>query len=141
MELLESRLRAQFAPDNFPVETSFRRVLSELWARTIDPASKGVLLLVMDISRRAWNGSARAHEFYTEQQQLWSELLLNYLPNKEIVEDVLQSLQGAVLAYLVTGDKKRGMRMLNRLSKQARSETPSSKSPRPSERSRRVSNR
>jgi AcrR family transcriptional regulator len=118
MELLENRLRAQFAPANFPSGTSFQQVLAELWARTTDPASKGVLLLVMDLSRRAWNGSSRAHEFYVEQQRLWMELLLNYLPDKEVVEDVLQSFQGAVLAYLVTGDTERGKRMLNRLSKQ-----------------------
>src|SRR5271170_6425901 len=117
MELLENRLRAQFAPDNFPSGTSFQQVLSDLWARTTDPASKGVLLLVMDPSRRAWNGSGRAHEFYVEQQRLWMELLMNYLPDKEAVEDVLQSFQGAVLAYLVTGDAERGKRMLNRLSK------------------------
>jgi len=117
MELLENRLRAQFAPSNFPSGTSFQQVLAELWARTTNPASKGVLLLVMDLSRRAWNGSSRAHEFYVEQQRLWMELLLNYLPDREVVEDALQSFQGAVLAYLVTGDAERGKRMLNRLSK------------------------
>jgi AcrR family transcriptional regulator len=118
MELLENRLRAQFAPGTFPPGASLQKVVSKLWARTTDPASKGVLLLVMDLSRRAWNGSPRAHEFYVEQQRLWVKLLLNYLPDKEIVEDVLQSFQGAVLAYLVTGDSERGERMLTRLSKQ-----------------------
>ena len=117
MELLENRLRAQFAPNNFPSGISLQQVLSALWTRTTDPASKGVLLLVMDVSRRAWNGSSRAYEFYVEQQRLWVELLLNYLPEKDVVEDVLQSFQGAVLAYLITGDAERGRRMLNRLSK------------------------
>lgn len=117
MELLENRLRAQFAPDNLPANISLQQVLSELWTRTTDPASKGVLLLIMDVSRRAWNGSSRAYEFYIEQQRLWVELLLHYLPEKDVVEDVLQSFQGAVLAYLITGDVKRGRRMLNRLSK------------------------
>jgi AcrR family transcriptional regulator len=117
MELLEDRLRAQFAPDNLPSGISLQQVLSELWTRTTDPASKGVLLLIMDVSRRAWNGSTRAYEFYLEQQRLWVELLLNYLPEKDVVDDVLQSFQGAVLAYLITGDVERGRRMLNCLSK------------------------
>lgn len=117
MELLENRLRAQFAPDNLPPGISLQQVLSELWTMTTNPASKGVLLLVMDVSRRAWNGSSRAYEFYVEQQRLWAELLLNYLPDKDVVEDVLQSFQGAVLAYLITGDRERGKRMLHRLGK------------------------
>jgi AcrR family transcriptional regulator len=118
MELLENRLRAQFAPKSLPPGISLQQVLSELWKRTTDPASKGVLLLIMDVSRRAWNGSSRAYEFYVEQQRLWVKLLLNYLPEKDVVEDVLQSFQGAVLAYLITGDAERGRRMLRRLSKQ-----------------------
>jgi len=100
-----------------PSDISLQQVLSELWTRTTDPASKGVLLLIMEVSRRAWNGSGRAYEFYVEQQRLWVELLLNYLPEKDLVEDVPQSFQGAVLAYLITGDVERGRRMLNRLSK------------------------
>jgi hypothetical protein len=118
MELLEIRLRAQFTPNNFPPQASLQQVLSELWKRTTDPASKGVLMLTLDLSRRAWNGSARAHEFYRKQQRLWLDLLLQYQPNREVVEDVLQSFQGAVLAYLVTGEPEPGKRMLNRLSKQ-----------------------
>ena len=108
MELLEIRLRAQFAPNNFSSEISLQQVLSELWRRTTDPASKGVLMLTMDLSKRAWNGSTRAHEFYLKQQRLWVDLLLHYLPNKQAVEDVLQSFQGAVLTYLVTGDPEPG---------------------------------
>jgi AcrR family transcriptional regulator len=115
MELLEVRLRAQFAPSNFPSKISLQQVLSELWRRTTDPASKGVLMLTMDLSKRAWNGSTRAHEFYVKQQRLWVDLLLHYLPNKQLVEDVLQSFQGAVLTYLVTGEPEPGQRMLNRL--------------------------
>src|SRR5271163_5083702 len=46
MELLENRLRAQFAPNNLPSGISLQQVLSELWTRTTDPASKGVLLLI-----------------------------------------------------------------------------------------------
>jgi AcrR family transcriptional regulator len=117
MELLEQGLRAQFTPNNFPPEASLPQVISELWRRTTDPTSKGVLMLTMDLSKRAWNGSARAHEFYVKQQRLWVDLLLHYLPDKEAVEDILQSFQGAVLAYLVTGEPVRGKRMLNRLCK------------------------
>jgi AcrR family transcriptional regulator len=118
MELLEVRLRAQFAPDNFPAKITLQQVLSELWKQTTDPASKGVLMLTMDLSRRAWNGSSRAYEFYKKQQRLWVDLLLHYLPNREVVEDLLQSFQGAVLAYLVTGETGQGKRMLKRLSTQ-----------------------
>jgi AcrR family transcriptional regulator len=115
MELLETRLRAQFAPENFPAGFGIQVVIHALWDRTTNPQSKGVLLLVMDLSRRAWNGSPRATSFYQEQQRLWVELLLRYLPDKNTVEDVLQSFQGAVLAYLITGDPEPGRRMLNRL--------------------------
>jgi AcrR family transcriptional regulator len=117
MELLELRLRAQFTPNNFPPRASLQQVLLELWRRTTDPASKGVLMLTMDLSKRAWNGSARAHDFYTKQQRLWVDLLLHYLPDRKVVEDILQSFQGAVLAYLVTGEAAPGKRMLSRLCK------------------------
>lgn len=115
MTLLENRLRAQFAPESFPAGIAAQTVLNALWDRTTNPESKGVLLLVMDLSRRAWNGSPRAKSFYREQQRLWVELLLRYLPNKDAVEEVLQSFQGAVLAYLITGNPEPGRRMLNRL--------------------------
>jgi AcrR family transcriptional regulator len=115
MTLLENRLRAQFAPENFPPGIAARAVLHALWDRTTNPQSKGVLLLVMDLSRRAWNGSPRAKSFYQEQQRLWADLLLRYLPDRNAVTDVLQSFQGAVLAYLVTGDPEPGRLMLNRI--------------------------
>jgi AcrR family transcriptional regulator len=115
MTLLENRLRAQFAPENFPAGVGIQVVIHALWDRTTNPQSKGVLLLVMDLSRRAWNGSPRATSFYQEQQRLWVELLLRYLPDKNTVEDVLQSFQGAVLAYLITGDPGPGRRTLDRL--------------------------
>ena len=115
MTLLENRLRAQFAPENFPAGVGIQVVIHALWDRTTNPQSKGVLLLVMDLSRRAWNGSPRATSFYQEQQRLWIELLLRYLPDKNTVEDVLQSFQGAVLAYLITGDPEPGRRTLDRL--------------------------
>src|SRR5882724_2761182 len=47
MTLLEYNLRSQFAPENFPAETTVRTVLKALWSRTTNPESKGVLLLVM----------------------------------------------------------------------------------------------
>ena len=115
MALLENRLRVQFAPENFPSGVDLKKVIQALWDRTTHPDSKGVLLLVMDLSRRAWNGSPRARSFYEEQQRLWGELLLRYLPDKKTVEDVLQTFQGAVLAYLITGDPEPGRRTLNRI--------------------------
>ncbi len=115
MTLLEERLRDQFAPQNFPAGVSLESVLQALWDRSTNPSSKGVLLLVMDLSRRAWNGSARAKAFYEKQQYLWEELLLEYLPDPIAVRDILQSFQGAVLRYLITGDSEPGRRMMSRL--------------------------
>jgi AcrR family transcriptional regulator len=114
MTLLEDRLRQQFAPETFPPSTSLAVVVDALWSRTTAPESRGVLLLIMDLSRRAWNGSARAKSFYAEQQRLWIELLLRFSPNKAFVEDLLQLFQGAVLAYLITGDSDAGRRSLTR---------------------------
>jgi len=115
MALLESRLRVQFAAENFPSKVDLRTVILALWDRTTNPDSKGVLLLVMDLSRRAWNGSRRARSFYDGQQRLWVKLLLQYSPDKRTVEDILQTFQGAVLAYLITGDPGPGRRTLDRM--------------------------
>jgi AcrR family transcriptional regulator len=112
MALLEQRLRSQFAPESFPPGVSPATVVHTLWERTTAPEAKGILLLVMDISRRAWNGSARAKAFYSEQQRLWVRLLMKFLPDQRKVEEVLQLFQGAVLAYLITGDPEPGRRSL-----------------------------
>jgi len=115
MTRLEERLRAQFAPENFPPGVPVEKVVAALWERTTAPASGGVLRLIMDLSRRAWNGSDRAKAFYEEQRQLWTRLLMTYLPDKAAVEELLQLFQGAVLAYLVTGDAGAGKRALMRV--------------------------
>jgi AcrR family transcriptional regulator len=115
MTLLEDQLRAQFSPANLPAGASLQNVVSALWQRTTADESRGVLLLVMDLSRRAWNGSASAKAFYAEQQRLWVHLLLNLSSDAGLIEQVLQAFQGAVLAYLVTGDKEPGRRVLDRL--------------------------
>jgi AcrR family transcriptional regulator len=120
MTLLEGRLREKFVPSNFPPGAGAEEILQALWSLSTAPESRGVLLLTMDLSRRAWNGSARARAFYEEQQQLWEELLQRYLPDEDVVRDILQSFQGAVLAYLVTGDAGQGRRMINRLCRQSR---------------------
>jgi AcrR family transcriptional regulator len=112
---LEEKLRAQFAPESFPPGVSPKTVVNALWEQTTAPGAKGVLRLVMDLSRRAWSGSARARAFYEEQRQLWVRLLLNFLPDESAVEEVLQLFQGAVLAYLVTGDPEPGRRALMRI--------------------------
>jgi AcrR family transcriptional regulator len=112
---LENRLRAQFVPEAFPPRATAQAVVSALWDRTTAPQSRSVLLLVMDLSKRAWSGSKRARLFYDEQQRLWIELLMRYLPVRPIVEEVLQAFQGAVLAFLVTGDGEPGRRALMRI--------------------------
>jgi AcrR family transcriptional regulator len=121
MGRLEDRLRAQFAPEVFPAGASAETVVMALWRQTTAPESKGILLLVMDLSRRAWNGSTRARAFYDHQQGLWLQLLLRFIPDRRIVEDVLQLFQGAIFAYLITGDPEHGRRSLIRiLSKQSK---------------------
>jgi AcrR family transcriptional regulator len=115
MTRLEDRLRAQFAPQAFPLGIAPKSVVMALWERTIAPENKGVLLLVMDLSRRAWSGSARAKAFYAEQQRLWMGLLMKFLSDQETVEQILQLFQGAVLAYLITGDPEPGRRSLLRI--------------------------
>ena len=112
---LEDRLRAQFVPEAFPPRATAQAVVSALWERTTAPQSRGVLLLVMDLSKRAWSGSSRAKLFYKEQQRLWIELLMRFLPDRATVEEVLQTFQGAVLAFLVTGDHEPGRRALKRM--------------------------
>src|SRR5215469_3799252 len=112
---LEEKLRQQFGPDSFPPGVSLRTVVKALWEQTTAPGANGVLRLVMDLSRRAWSGSARARAFYEEQRRLWVRLLMNYFADESTVEEVLQLFQGAVLAYLITGDPDPGMRALMRI--------------------------
>jgi AcrR family transcriptional regulator len=115
MGLLEESLRARFAPETFAPGVSYKEVIATLWERTTAPQAKGVLLLVMELSRRAWNGSKRAKVFYAKQQRLWVELLMKFLPDQPAVEELLQLFQGAVLAYLITGDPEPGRRSLMRI--------------------------
>jgi AcrR family transcriptional regulator len=112
---LEDRLRGQFAPETFPTGATPEQVVTALWERSTAPAARNVLLLVMDVSRRAWNGSERARAFYAEQQRLWVHLLLRFIPDRAAVESVLQVFQGAILAYLITGDREPGMLALIRV--------------------------
>jgi AcrR family transcriptional regulator len=112
MVRLEERLRDRFRADLFPPKTPLAHVVAALWEQTTQPASRGVLLLVMDVTRRAWSGSERGREFYMEQQRLWVKLLREFTPDRALVERVLQLFQGAMLAYLITGDRERGARAL-----------------------------
>jgi AcrR family transcriptional regulator len=113
--LLEELLRGQFRADRFPAGVSFEAVVAALWEQSTAPESRGVLLLIMDVSRRGWSGSERARAFYREQQRLWVEMLLRFLPDAAAVEEFLQLFQGAILAYLVTGDRELGRRALMRM--------------------------
>ncbi|MGA8030387.1 MAG: TetR/AcrR family transcriptional regulator [Bryobacteraceae bacterium] len=115
MTRLEEKLRAQFAPESFPSGVSPQTVVTALWEQTTAPEARGVLLLVMDLSKRAWSGSARARAFYEEQQRLWVNLLLKFLPDRPAVEELLQLFQGAVLAFLITGNREPGRRALMRI--------------------------
>jgi AcrR family transcriptional regulator len=114
MSLLEDRLRARFRASAFPAGASLQSVVAALWEQTTSPESRGVLLLAMDLTRRSWSGSKRARRFFEEQQRLWAEMLREFLPDAGAVETLLQLFQGAMLVYLVTGDRERGRRALDR---------------------------
>lgn len=114
LALLEERLRGQFSAAAFPAGVAPEVVVAALWDQTTAPDARGVLRLVLDVSRRAWNGSARAQAFYAEQQRLWVDLLMRFIPDRSGVEDLLQLFQGAVLAFLITGDPAPGRRALVR---------------------------
>jgi len=117
ISLLEERLRSQFSPERFPAGVGFEAVVQALWEQSTKPESRGVLLIIMDVSRRAWSGSERAGAFYAQQQRLWVGMLTRYLPEAAEVEEFLQLFQGAILAYLVTGDAEQGKRALGRFTK------------------------
>lgn len=114
MSLLEDRLRARFQASAFPAGASLRSVLGALWEQTTSAESRGVVLLAMDLTRRSWSGSKEARKFFAEQQRLWSDMLREFLPDPRAVETLLQLYQGAMLVYLVTGDRERGKRALER---------------------------
>jgi len=116
MTLLEDRLRAQFRPEAFPPHTPLSSVLTALWEQSTSPASRRILLLIMELTRRAWRGSQRAQDFYREQQRLWIELLLKFSSDRALVETALQLFQGAILTFVVTSDPSIGPRVLSRLS-------------------------
>jgi hypothetical protein len=40
---------------------------------------------------------------------------MKFLPDQAAVEEVLQLFQGAILAYLITGDREPGSRALKRI--------------------------
>jgi hypothetical protein len=111
----EERLRGRFQKGSFPPAIGLSAVVTALWDSTTAPESRGTLLLIMDVSRRGWSGSERAKAFYREKQRLWVELLLDYLPDPAAVEELLQLFQGAVLVYLITGDREQGRRTLSRM--------------------------
>ena len=114
MSLLEDRLRARFQARAFPANAPLKSVVGALWEQTTSPEARGVVRLAMDLTRRSWSGSERARRFFEEQQRLWAEMLRQFLPDPAAVETLLQLFQGAMLVYLVTGDKERGRRALDR---------------------------
>lgn len=115
LALLEDRLRDRFRPELFPPGASLVTVVAALWEQSTAPESRGALQVIMDVSRRGWSGSVRAKAFYAQQQRLWVDLLLKYLPDPQAVEELLQLFQGAILVYLVTGDREQGRRALKRM--------------------------
>ncbi len=117
MARLEERLRARFSAASFPAGTPLHKVVLALWEQSTQPQSRGVLQLIMDVNRRGWSGSERGRTFYREQQKLWVDLLRKFLADPADVEALLQLFQGAILVYLMTGDREQGRRALERMSK------------------------
>jgi AcrR family transcriptional regulator len=115
MALLEDRLRSRFRAGAFPAGTPLRSVVAALWEQTTSAQSRGIVLLSMDLTRRSWSGSERGRRFFEEQQRLWNELLREFGADDGTAESILQLFQGAMLVYLVTGDRERGWRALDRL--------------------------
>jgi AcrR family transcriptional regulator len=115
LALLEDRLRDRFRVERFPPGVSLKTVVTALWEQSTAPKSRGALQVIMDISRLGWSGSDPAKAFYAEQQRLWVDLLMKYLPDPQAVEELLQLFQGAILVYLVTGDREQGRRALERM--------------------------
>lgn len=115
MALLEERLRARLRASAFPAGASLQSVVAALWEQTTSAESRGVVRLAMDLTRRSWSGSKRARRFFEEQQRLWADMLREFLLDAEAVEVLLQLYQGAMLVYLVTGDRERGRRALDRM--------------------------
>jgi AcrR family transcriptional regulator len=114
MARLEDQLRARFRPGAFPQGTGLKVVVGALWEGITAPASRGVLLLTMELTRRGWSGSERGRRFFAEQQRRWSEMLGEFLPDPVAVETLLLLFQGAALVYLASGDRARGWRVLER---------------------------
>jgi AcrR family transcriptional regulator len=123
--LLEDQLRASFSPAAFPSGTSRKAFVLAMWERSTDPASRGVLQVIMDVTRRGWSGSERGKAFYAEQQRMWLDLLQSYFPNTSAAEELLLLFQGAILVYLVTGDAEQGRRALLRTIKRGKADTSS----------------
>ena len=98
------------------------------------PESRGVLLVTMDVTRRSWSGSERGKRFFEEQQRLWTEMLREVLLDASAVESSIAAVPGAALVYLVTGDRERGRRALDRLTTLETGIRPGSKSRRNSSR-------
>ena len=119
MTRLEDRLRSRFSAKS-PAGTPLHKVVAALWEQSTQPESRGVLQLVMDVNRRGWSGSERAKAFYRSQQQLWVDLLRESGAGAKDVDTLLQLFQGAVLVYLMTGDREQGRRALERFTKQKR---------------------
>jgi AcrR family transcriptional regulator len=117
MARLEDRLRARFSAASFPAGTPPHKVVLALWEQSTQPQSRGVLQLIMDVNRRGWSGSERGRTFYREQQKLWVDLLRKLLADPADVEALLQLFQGAILVYLMTGERDQGRRALERMSK------------------------
>lgn len=115
MTRLEERLRGRFSEPALTQRPTPEMVVTLLWDQATSSDSRGLLMLLMDLSRRAWKGSDRAKAFYQEQRRLWVELLLKFLAGRERVEDLLQLFQGALLVFLVTDDREAGKKALLRM--------------------------
>lgn len=114
MALFEERLKARFQADRFsPADTLDRAVLL-LWESLVDPAFRSSLRLLLDLSRLAPKQD-RARQFRQGQLALWAAALTRHTADRELVDSLLQLLEGVLLAFLVATDEARGRAALQRL--------------------------
>ncbi|MGD0097848.1 MAG: TetR/AcrR family transcriptional regulator [Terracidiphilus sp.] len=115
LTLFEDWLRQWLVGPGLPAGATLASAIPVLWDQLTAPDSRSVLLLIMDIHRRGWQGSEHAKAFSLSQQRFWHELLTQLLPDTQAVEELLDLFRGAILTYLVTGDRDQGSRSLQRM--------------------------
>jgi AcrR family transcriptional regulator len=113
MTQLRDRLRAAFTL-SFGSHPSAGVLLARLWRLAIEPANRAVVTLLFEVLSLALR-EPRAFRGYVEQSRLsWSALLEASLPSalsaarrRQLTTLAIATLDGMLLDYLATGDRRR----------------------------------